>query len=98
MTAALHWKVKLLLPPSMWKALPVSIDGQSYRQLLRRTTAFARKLSAMGIPLSISDENYLMSLRAGMDPMEFRSAALPAFFSGDAERIAALVARINSGA
>jgi radical SAM superfamily enzyme YgiQ (UPF0313 family) len=95
--AALRWKVKLLLPPALWKPLPVRFNGRSYRQVLKQTAWLAGELRALGIPLSISDENYLMSVRAGMAVEEFREEALQTFFSGDPERLARLVARVNAG-
>jgi hypothetical protein len=96
--AALRWKVKLLLPPSLWKPLPVRFDGRRYRAVLKQTTWMAGELRALGIPLSISDENYLMSVRAGLAVEEFREEAQRAFFTGEPDRIGALVARINATA
>jgi hypothetical protein len=75
----------------------VRFNGRSYRQVLKQTAWLAGELRALGIPLSISDENYLMSVRAGMAVEEFREEALQTFFSGDPERLARLVARVNAG-
>jgi len=90
------WKIKLVLPPSFWDPLPVWIDGHNYRQVLRKAMAFSRRLAALGIPTAISDETYLMSVKAGMDPVAFRDRILRAFFCGDADDVAALVAAINA--
>ena len=95
---ALTWKVKLQLPPRFWDSLPIRYDGQTFNKVLARTGAFARTASGMGIPTSISDETYLMSVEAGMPATEFRDQALAAFYSGDGNAVADLVARINSGA
>lgn len=94
---ALTWKVKLQLPPRFWDPLPVTIDGRSYRQVLRATMAFSRKLADLGVPTSISDETYLMCELAGIEPVAFRDAAMAAFFAGDGQGVADLVTRINSG-
>jgi hypothetical protein len=92
---ALVWKAKLLLPTSLWAPLPVRIDGQSYRTVLRRTAAFGRQLAALGIPTGISDETYVMSVKAGLEPVAFRDAAVRAFFTGDADAVGDLTQRIN---
>jgi len=91
----MHWKAKLLMPPSFWSPLPVSIDGHDFRQMLDRTGAFVRRVEAMGIPTAASDDTYLMSDRAGMDVVEFRDETRRAFFADDVDRIATLVERIN---
>jgi hypothetical protein len=95
---AMSWKVKLQLPPRFWAPMPIEINGMSYKKLLTRTGAFARKAAAMNIPTSITDETYLMSVEAGMEATQFRDAALAAFYSGDTAAIADLVRRINAGA
>jgi hypothetical protein len=92
------WKVKLQLPPRFWDPLPVTLNGQSYRQMLDRTSAFSKRIATLGIPTSISDENYLMSQLAGLDPMVFRDRSLGAFYSGNTPVIADLVRGINAGA
>lgn len=92
----LSWKVKLLLPPTMWADLPVRIGGRSYRSLLRETQAFGKRLSALGIPTGISDDLYLMSRRVGVEAVPFRDEAIQAFFTGDAEAVASLAARVNA--
>lgn len=92
----LSWKVKLLLPPTMWADLPVRIDGRSYRSLLRDTQAFGKRLAALGMPTGISDDLYLMSRKVGMEAVAFRDEAIQAFFTGDAGGVAALAARVNA--
>lgn len=89
------WKLKLQLPPQFWTPLPIGLDGYSYRGMLKRTGQFARQLAPLGIPTSISDENYLMSRLTGLDPATFRDRSLAAFYSGDAEGIQELACSIN---
>jgi hypothetical protein len=89
------WKVKLQLPPRFWNPLPITLDGRSYRKMLARTAEFAKQLAPMGIPTSISDENYLMSKLAGLDPVTFRDRSLAAFYAGDTTVLRALVQSIN---
>jgi radical SAM superfamily enzyme YgiQ (UPF0313 family) len=92
----LHWKAKLLLPPTLWADVPVQIDGYSYRAVRRRTQAFSQRLAALEIPTGISDDLCLMSRRAGQDPAAFRDEAIQAFFTGDVDGVAALVERVNA--
>jgi hypothetical protein len=89
------WKVKIQLPPKFWDPLPVSLDGHSYRKTIRRTASFSKQLAPLGIPTSISDENYLMSKLSGLDPIAFRDQSLTAFYSGDTEVIRSLTSAIN---
>jgi hypothetical protein len=96
--ATMRWKAKILLPTAFWKPLPVWIDGRSYKGVLQRTGAFARRVTALGVPTSVSDETYLMSLKAGLGVVEFRDAVLGAFFAGDTHTVDALVHRINAAA
>ena len=89
------WKLKLQLPPRFWAPLPIGLDGYSYRGMLKRTGQFAKQLAPLGIPTSISDENYLMSQLTGLDPVAFRDRSLAAFYAGDTEGIRKLVCAIN---
>ncbi len=94
---AMKWKVKFQLPPRFWDSLPIRIGGRSYRQVLGATSAFGRKVAALGVTMGITDETYLMSVLAEMPAAEFREAALGAFFAGDGDAVAPLVAKINAG-
>ena len=92
----LHWKAKLLLPPTLWTDVDVCIDGRSNREVRRLTQAFSRRLAALNLPTGISDDLCLMSRRAGQNPVAFRDEAIRAFFTGDADAVAALVDRVNA--
>ncbi|MBM4142071.1 MAG: B12-binding domain-containing radical SAM protein [Lentisphaerae bacterium] len=92
----MHWKAKLLMPPSFWSPLPVSIDGRDFKAILGKTSEFVARVEAMGIPTAMADDTYLMSRAAGMDVVEFRDRTRRAFFAGDMEPIRALVAGINA--
>ncbi len=98
MNVAMTWKVKLQLPPRFWNPLPISIDGRPYRKILDWTGAFARQVAQLGIPTSITDETYLMSVQAGMGATQFRDAALGAFFSGDTDAVGSMATAINRAA
>ncbi len=95
LNTGIAWKVKLQLPPRFWSPLPIKLDGHSYRKTLARTTMFAKELATLGIPTSISDENYLMSKLAGLDPVTFRDRSLAAFYAGGASTLRGLVQTIN---
>lgn len=93
-----HWKLNLLLPVMFWKPLPVSVDGRSYKRVLGETGRFLRETQRRGFLTSVSDDTYLMSVRAEMPVHEFRDASRRAFFVGDAEQAAALADRVNARA
>lgn len=90
------WKVKLQMPPRFWDALPITLDGRPYRKMLARTADFSRQLAPLGIPTSISDDTYLMSKLAGLDPVTYRDRSLAAFYAGDATVIREQVRTINA--
>jgi len=92
----MRWKAKNLLPVAFWAPLPVSINGRSFKRVLKKTSDFSRRCEEEGIPTGVADDTYLMSYRAGMDPIEFRNITRMAFFSGDADKVRELVERINS--
>ncbi|MEI7881062.1 MAG: radical SAM protein [bacterium] len=95
LNTGMTWKVKIQLPPRFWDVLPMTLDGRSYRKMLARTSAFSKQLAPLKIPTSISDENYLMSKLAGLDPVSFRDRSLAAFYAGDTTVLRELVQSIN---
>jgi radical SAM superfamily enzyme YgiQ (UPF0313 family) len=92
----MRWKAKNLLPPAFWSPLPVRIGGRSFKQVLKKTSAFCKRLEKeTGVPVGLSDDIYLMIRRIGMDHIEFRNLTRKAFFTGDVSQIRELVGRIN---
>lgn len=94
---ALRWKAKLLLPTRFWQDLPIAINGRRYRQILKQTAGFVRQVNAGNIPTGISDDTYLMSVRAGCDITGFKDDAIRAFFTGDVAGVRRLTEAINAG-
>lgn len=92
---AMVWKAKLLLPPALWRSLPVRVNGRPWREILRSTGEMVRDIEAAGIPCALSDDLILMSACAGMDPVAFRDEARRAFFTGDIEGVRRLVNRMH---
>ena len=91
----IDWKVKLQLPPRFWDPVPISIGSRRYKQVLAKAGEMGRRIADMGIPTSISDETYLMSIKAGLSPVAFRDRALAGFYAGDADQVQELVTAIN---
>ena len=92
----MRWKAKNLLPPAFWSPLPVRINGLTFKQVLKKTSAFCKRLEKeTEVPVGLSDDIYLMVRRTGMDPVEFRNVTRKAFFSGDVGAIRELAERIN---
>ena len=94
--ALMRWKAKLLLPTALWRPLAVTVDGKPYKRVLKETAEFGRQLSALGVLTSVSDDAYLMSVRAGTEIRAFRDDTLRAFFTGDVDAISQVVVRINT--
>jgi radical SAM superfamily enzyme YgiQ (UPF0313 family) len=95
---ALRWKAKLLLPTRFWQDLPITINGRHYKKILKQTAGFIRQVNALGVNTAISDDTYLMSVRAGKKVAEFKDDALQAFFTGDGVAIQTMAETINSRA
>jgi radical SAM superfamily enzyme YgiQ (UPF0313 family) len=93
---ALRWKAKLSLPTRFWQELPITINGLRYRQILKRTSILTRQVNALGVRTNISDDTYLMSVRAGKNIVEFMDETIQAFFTGDGSAIQTLAETINS--
>lgn len=90
------WKVKALLPPFLWNDLPLTINGETYKNVINRTAMFIKRVEAKGITTSISDETYLMGRALGRDINEFKNEMQRAFFSGDAQTIKETVSALNT--
>ena len=93
----LGWKIRVLLPTSFWSDLPVRIDGRRFKSVLGATAEFSRRVAALGLVTSVSDDSVLMSACAKMDVREFRDESRLAFLTGDASRVRHLVEKINAG-
>lgn len=93
---AFYWKVKFLMPPTLWKKLPYRIDGRKHSAILKACTDFARRIEKEGVLTSVTDESCLMSVRAGMSVSDFRDESRLAFFAGNTERVAKLVRKVNA--
>jgi len=93
---ALRWKAKMLLPTRFWQDLPITINGRRYKKILKQTAGFIRQVNALGVNTAISDDTYLMSVRAGKKVAEFKDDALQAFFTGDGAAIQAMAETINA--
>ena len=92
---ALEYKIKLLFPPAYWKPLPYRLNGMDYREFSALTAEFVARLEGAGILTGVPDDNYLLAELAGMPVREFRDQARLWCLTGDAEAMAATVARVN---
>jgi radical SAM superfamily enzyme YgiQ (UPF0313 family) len=97
MVRAMNWQVQYLLPLSLWKPLPVRINGKSYKKVLFEAASFSQKLKDQGCLIGVSDDIYLMSIRMGIPIHDFVSEAQKAYFSKFVPDISRMIQSINRG-
>lgn len=91
----MDYKIKLLFPPAMWKDPGYKIDGKRFKKFAKETMRMIKDIENIGVLTDISDDQFLMAAFAGMTPKEFRDKNREYFFTGDYEKIAETVAKIN---
>ncbi|MEW6515738.1 MAG: radical SAM protein [candidate division FCPU426 bacterium] len=89
------WKAKMIMPPQFWNRLPFSIDNRNHKEIIKMTAQFIKDVNKLGINTSVTDEMYIMSIRAGIEINKFKDEIRKAFFSGDSEKIHSVVTSIN---
>ena len=94
---AIAYKLKLLLPPALWRSLPVKIDGTSWKRTFKGTATLVKELEAAGMLSAASHDTHLMSVCAGMETRVLRDQMRQALMAGDAERVRELTDAINAG-
>ncbi len=94
---AMDYKIKLLYPPTFWEELPFRLNGMSFRKVMSETARFIRLLEEEGITTAISDDLALIAKHAGYQGREkaFLDQARQHFLSGDRDKVADLVKRVN---
>ncbi len=92
---AMNYKIKLIFPPRFWKPFPYKINGEPYKISCEKLDKFIKKVEALGITTTISDEIALLAFYAGMSPEKFRDSCRAALLSGNQPGISAIVRKIN---
>ncbi len=93
--AAMNYKIRLMFPPRFWKPFPYKINGEPYKISCRKLDKFIKKVEALGITTTISDEIALLAFCAGMSPGKFRDSCRAKLLSGNHAGISKLVSKIN---
>jgi hypothetical protein len=97
MSYLIKYKLNLLLPPQFWPPLPWKLNGMKYRQYAAEAQKFAEDLKAAGILTMVTDDAAMMAHLGGYGIDEFARESFRGIFTGDAEIMAAMVRRINTG-
>ncbi len=92
---AMNYKIKLMFPPRFWKPFPYKINGEPYKISCMKLDNFIKKVEALGITTTISDEIALLAFCAGMRPGKFRDSCRAGLLSGNQAGISKLVRKIN---
>ncbi len=92
---AMNYKIKLIFPPRFWKPFPYKINGEPYKISCDKLDKFIKKVEALGITTTISDEIALLAFYAGMSPEKFRDSCRAALLSGNLPGISGIIRKIN---
>jgi len=94
----MDYKIRLFFPPRFWNPLPYTVNGKTFRQFVKETEDFTRKVEAMGITTLVADDVALMSKYARLSPRQFRDQARRNFFTGNAAALQGIIETINANA
>ncbi len=84
----LDYRYNIVLPRYLWKDLPYSLNGKSFRQLLLETSELATRLQQHGILTYLVEANLMMAPTLGYRKYgSFAHKSSIAFFSGDAPQL-----------
>ena len=94
----MDYKIRLFFPPRFWNPLPYKVNGKTFRQFVKETEEFTKKVEAMGITTLVADDVALMSKYVRISPREFRDQARLNFFTGNAAALQGIIETINANA
>jgi hypothetical protein len=95
--AMADFRVRHLLPMSLWEPLPYTMDGLPMQAAAERTTAMARQLEGAGILTGMGDDSVLVAYAAGIPPAEFRRLERAIFVTADADRMTDVIRAVREG-
>lgn len=91
----LRYKIRHLLPLSLWPELPYALAGQRQAELARRSGALQRWVQEQGIGANLADHDAQVGAALGEAPADFGRRLRRLFFTGDAAGLQQLVDDAN---
>jgi hypothetical protein len=91
----LRYKIRHLLPLSLWPELPYTLGGQRQGELAKRSGALQRWVQEQGIGINVADHDAQVGAALGETARDFGQRLRRLFFTGDAEGLQALVDQAN---
>ncbi|MBI5482661.1 MAG: cobalamin B12-binding domain-containing protein [Deltaproteobacteria bacterium] len=91
----LRYKIRHLLPPSLWPELPYTLGGQRQADLAQRSGALQRWVRDQGIGINLADHDAQVGAALGQPARDFGDRLRRLFVTGDAEGLQALVDESN---
>jgi radical SAM superfamily enzyme YgiQ (UPF0313 family) len=91
----LRYKIRHLVPSSLWAPLPYRLDGLEHHELTRRTTAFQAWLRRSQIVVNSPDHDALICEALGLELEGFVEEIQRCFFVGDARTLQEIVDQTN---
>jgi hypothetical protein len=90
------YKIRRIVPQSLWEPLPYKVDGKSFAEFTAVTGRFAKDLVENNIIVNVPDEEVLLSRIASEDIQSFSGRLQSLVFTYNAKEIGAFVAKINN--
>jgi hypothetical protein len=93
----LRYKIRHILPASLWESLPYRLGGQRSLDLAQRAAGLQRWARSVGLCVNLPDYDAEVGAAAGLAPRELQGEIQRALFAGAADRLQSLVDAANEG-
>jgi len=91
----MHYKIKLLFPPTLWQPLPYKINGKRFDEYAKDAESLLNKFERAGILTNAPDEMVMIAHLIGMNPRELRDRTRRAIATGDKAEVQDLIGKMN---
>ncbi|MBN1946818.1 MAG: cobalamin-dependent protein [Bradymonadales bacterium] len=94
-TSLLRMKIKHLVPPTLWDALPYNLHGVGQIDLARQNSEMQAWALRLGLTVNLADYDAHIGDRLGHGIFEYKRVLSRVFFSGDLAEVFDTVDRFN---
>ena len=93
----LRYKIRHILPASLWESLPYRLGGQRSIELARRAAGLQAWARSVGLCVNLPDHDAQIGAAVRLAPRELQGEIQRALFAGAADRLQDLVSAANQG-
>lgn len=93
----LRYKIRHILPASLWEPLPYRLGGSWSRELALEAARLQAWARSLGLCVNLSDHDAQVGAATGLSARELQREAQAVLFAGAADRLQSLVDRANEG-